>query len=692
MSNLYALLIGVDFYLPNMLPGGGSYPCLSGCTRDISLVEDFLQHRLGMKDDCILKLTSTNTGGTEPPEPPNLLPTYENMIAAFKKLNDTAQPGDLVYVHYSGHGGRAKTQYPDLKGADGLDEALVPMDIANSEARYLRDVELAHILKTMVDKGLIVTIVLDSCHSGGATRGNGGATVRGINAIDTTVRQKQSLVAPDGELIETWKSLSGGATRNVKLGSGWLLEPKGYVFLGACRASESAYEYKFDGSENNGALTYWLIDSLKQVGPGVTYKQLHDRILAKVHSQFEQQTPQLQGEGNRVVFGSDQIQSPYAVDVMQIDQANQRILLGAGQAQGMRKGVLFVIYPPNITDFSQVDLRLALAEITELGATDSWANIVKQFRTDTIEQGYQAVLFDPGANRLRRMVRLLKRDGEPPGNDRDGALKEVERSLEQSGSGFVKLAGEGEPADYQVVINAANEYEIWDSAGKPISNLHPAIRIDDQKAQDRLVQRLVHLTKYRNVLELDNHDAMSPLAHKLVFELAGKQSDFDPADKPEPEPFSDPGDTPTLQEGEWTFLCVKNKSQKILNITALDLQPDWGISQIYPSGAGYFEPLDPGQEVLLPLQASLPPGYAEGTDVIKVFATVGTTNFRWLELPALDQEPRRSAMTRGGPAGPLEELLAQVTAEEPKTRNLNTAVFPSWEWAAGQVEVRVKRL
>jgi hypothetical protein len=32
-------------------------------------------------------------------------------------------------------------------------------------------VELAHILKWMVDKGLVLTVVLDSCHSGGAARG-----------------------------------------------------------------------------------------------------------------------------------------------------------------------------------------------------------------------------------------------------------------------------------------------------------------------------------------------------------------------------------------------------------------------------------------------------------------------------------------------------------------------------------------
>ena len=35
-SELYALLIGIDCYLPNLMPDGGNYPCLSGCVRDVA--------------------------------------------------------------------------------------------------------------------------------------------------------------------------------------------------------------------------------------------------------------------------------------------------------------------------------------------------------------------------------------------------------------------------------------------------------------------------------------------------------------------------------------------------------------------------------------------------------------------------------------------------------------------------------
>ena len=111
-----------------------------------------------------------------------------------------ANPSDGVYVHYSGHGGRTPTSIPKVKGVQALDESLVPIDIGDPKAQYLRDHELARLLKDMVEKGLNVTIVLDSCHSGGATRGVRSAVadvaVRGVDFIDRTPRPTASLVAP----------------------------------------------------------------------------------------------------------------------------------------------------------------------------------------------------------------------------------------------------------------------------------------------------------------------------------------------------------------------------------------------------------------------------------------------------------------------------------------------------------------
>ena len=59
---------------------------------------------------------------------------------------------------------------------------------------------------------MIVTAVLDSCHSGGATRGaEEDATARGGLEPDEVQRTPSDLVAPPAELTASWLSQAGGA-------------------------------------------------------------------------------------------------------------------------------------------------------------------------------------------------------------------------------------------------------------------------------------------------------------------------------------------------------------------------------------------------------------------------------------------------------------------------------------------------
>lgn len=696
IPNLYALLIGIDCYLPNKLPNGNYYPSLTGCVSDITLIESFLQSQLRITDERILKLTASNTGAIQPPEPPEEWPTYENMVAAFYKLTDMAQSGDQVYIHYSGHGGRSPAKFPEFK-TNGLDESLVPTDIGHSKTCYLRDIELAHLLQKMVDKELIVTIVLDSCHSGGATRGAGDAVARGIDTIDTTERATESLVASDEELIATWQSLTQETSRDLKIGSGWLPEPKGYVLLAACRPHESAHEYRADGKQKNGALTYWLVDSLKKMGENATYQMIYDRLVPKIHSQLKLQTPMLQGEGDRIVFGSDRLRSASAVNVMQITSEKQQVLLllNAGQVQGVRKGTEFAIYPAGVTDFIQFDQRLALVKITQLGATESWAMITEALVSTPIEPGFQAVFLEPGTLRLRSKVRLTYQNPTvvPPTIDQQTALEMIPSAVAQSGKGFVTLATNESTVDYQVTVNANSEYEIWDSAGQPLPNLRPKLRIEEEGAAERLVQRLVHLTKYHNVQRLDNADPLSPLKGGLEVELLKAQPDFQPGDRAEPQPFERSGKAPTISVGDWMFVRVKNVSSRVLNITVLALSCNWGIQQLYPRVEDTsFWPFDPGEEHLLPLRAKLTEGYTEGIEIIKVFATVGATQFRWLELPTLDRPLQNNDFSGRTATNSLEEYLAVMAGSEleEEQREFDTD-SASLEWVTEQREIIILR-
>jgi hypothetical protein len=708
-QNLHALLAAVDFYYPNSLPQGGYYPSLGGCVRDINHVENFLLQKIGVSKENIIKLTSSpNNTGDGPLESPETLPTYSNIVNAFENLIEKAQSGDQVYIHYSGHGGRVPTHIPKIKGINGYDETLVPTDIGNVSTRYVRDTEMAKIIERMLKKGLIVTIVLDSCHSGGATKGNGGAVARGIGIIDKTPRPIDSMVASTEELENTWKNFNGkslASTKNLQGGSGWLPATKGYVLLAACRPSESAYEYAFEGNERNGALTYWLLKSLALLDREMTFKQIHDRVIAKIHSQFPSQTPMLEGDGSRKVFGSEYVKTVYAVNVMEVDLDKKRILLNTGQVHGIRNGAKFAIYPNVLTDFSKVEERLALVEIDERGSTNSWANIITDFNKGIIEAGTQAVLIDPVDIKLKKKINIvdpnnldLKLDSSTKKRYEKILETLKKKILENSQESFLEITNsENNNADFQVTINEKGEYEIWDPAGMPIPNLNPPLMIKDENSATILLQRLVHLSKYMNIKQIDNLDAVSPLARKLVVEIFGVSKDYDPADRPEPIPLESQGNLKIVKVGQKMVLHIKNnlpkESNKVLNTTVLDLQPDHGVSQIYPPNPGEsFVPIDPDNEIFVPLEVNLPNGYKNGIDIIKVFATLDQTSFRSLELPALDQP--QSTKTKGAsrgnvPASPLEQLMATITKDKPATRNINVSSTPSREWTTAQIEINV---
>ncbi|MEO8497848.1 MAG: hypothetical protein ABI614_22505, partial [Planctomycetota bacterium] len=330
------------------------------------------------------------------------------------------------------------------------------------------------------------------------------------------------------------------------------------------------------------------------------------------------------------------------------------------------------------TEFDREDARIATAEVTELSDVECWAQLAQQDKAAPVEEGAQAVLIDSANIQLQRRVAVVIDDAQ--------LGKEVKKSIQEHGQGFVVLRGDEGSVDFQVAVNDMGEYELWDRAGAAIPNLRPSLLVNDPQALKCLVGRLVHISKYRSVQELDVPDRA--MQQKLLVELAhvGK------AKKDEGTPVFHPGDKVKLTITNTQSPGRTDDPALILNVCVLDLQSDWSISQVYPAGAGLFEPLDPGQTISPEFEADLPEGYKEGVDVLKVFATRATTSFRWLELPALDQPPAKRFVTRGLVADPLEQLLAQITDTTAGTRSLRLTSAPSASgWTVAQVELRVER-
>lgn len=688
IPNLHALLIGVDYYQPDPVPEARPAPAsLKGCVRDVRAVEHFLTTRLAVPPDRIRKLTSTapNDGQNAPLEESVDRPTYANMVRAFRDLTKAAARGDLVYIHYSGHGARAVTKWPDLKFEDPWDEGLVPYDIADPSAQYLRDLELGHLLRELVSAGLFVTLALDCCHSGGTARGPHarGVSVRSAGE-DRYRRLAPSVVATDQELVADLRQIS--SVRSLAVGAGWVPASNDYILLAACRAHEYAYEFPFDGISNSGAFTYWMLDATRGLHPGVSCQDVYDRVLARVRAKFDRQTPLILGPGHRAFLGTDLIPVlPPAVTVLAVEGGQNRVRLLTGQALGVRTGTRFALYPQGVNPITTA--ASAVVEVEETGATESTAKITDRVQVGDVQVGDRAVQL--GAATLRRKVRI---DGDPKAAD----------TLRQAlvASGWLEEAGSSEVAEFYVsvaTVAGVQSYVIADSAELPLSHV-PTTAVGNRDAGRQVAGMLEHVARYRAVQEIENHNADSPLSSLLRIELLGRQRQYDPVDQPAPELFPT-GTVPELSVGEWTFLCIRNMSRRVLNISALNLGPDWKVSLVFPAeGDLSYESLEPGEKKTLKLQANLPGGISDGVDVIKVFATVGPADFRALTLPALESTEQKGA-TRSdsakrnsrGQAEPteLDRLFDALTADRPTTRTLIPYRSPGAEWTVASVTFRV---
>ena len=104
--------------------------------------------------------------------------TYDNIIKELNYLRKQSKEGDLVYIHFSGHG----QPYEDSDGdeLDGWDESFVPYDVhlyyeknVYSGNKHLIDDKLntyfVNIRKKLGESGFLY-VTIDACHAGNSYR------------------------------------------------------------------------------------------------------------------------------------------------------------------------------------------------------------------------------------------------------------------------------------------------------------------------------------------------------------------------------------------------------------------------------------------------------------------------------------------------------------------------------------------
>ena len=225
-----ALLIGINYY-------GTPYK-LSGCITDV----DSLNNKFGSSYD--MKIITDLT---------NQKPTRSVILSEFSALLESANSGDTVLFTFSGHG--SYTIDLNREEMDGKDEMIISCDLQG-----VIDDDFKTVICQKLKTGATLIALFDSCHSG------------------TILDLKYS-----------YPSYTVGVSSSLNT-----IDTSGNVILiSGCLDNQTSAEANIVEGKMSGAMTWSLLETLKQYPTGLTWNTLLTNMRKLLSSSGFIQIPQL---------------------------------------------------------------------------------------------------------------------------------------------------------------------------------------------------------------------------------------------------------------------------------------------------------------------------------------------------------------------------------------------------------------
>ena len=301
----YALLVGVSQY-PALDPG----MWLEGPHNDVELFSEFVQARGVAKSDMTVLADGVPGAGE---------PTKKAIIAGLDSIAARAQPGDVAFLMFAGHGSQQPAKADDLKNeTDGLDEIFLPRDVGKWDGEIaalpnaLTDNELGAAIGRIRDRGVFVWAVFDNCHSGTITR---AMPLPGEK--DRQVRPEALGIDP--KVLAAAATAGAAASERTRGGPAPAVVPSSIAGVGARSAGNSSRSSRHRARRRRPRLRcrstrrrrsartlflHALPGALDH--PDATYRQAIEQVLQSYQGMGRQQpTPTYEGNGlDNIVFGA----------------------------------------------------------------------------------------------------------------------------------------------------------------------------------------------------------------------------------------------------------------------------------------------------------------------------------------------------------------------------------------------------
>ena len=658
-----ALLIGINRYK--------AVPSLQGSVNDIETMREVLVTRYGFEPHNIAMLTDE-------------FATRDAIVADLERLVDLTGAADTVYLHYSGHG----SQVENLSGdeADHLDETLVPQDGRSGTVRDIIDDELAVIVARLRARSAV--IVLDSCHSGTATR-----------ALDIRTRS-----VPQDTRIDLYRQ----ATRTRAIVP---MMSSRYVVLSATAENQEALDGPIDG-RYQGFFTYALARTLSNAPPGQTLRETFEgvaRELSQLQARFGRTSmpepqleapPALLSQPLFTALGQADPQAPAAQEpalpwlalrpmTPQVGLLIKATLLGAAP------GSKWAIYPPGETQF-RPGAAVGVATVDRIEGADAFAQL--ETAGPPLEPGSRAVALMPPPAPTRVPVRLLEMSPEQRAQVSDLLSRDI-----------VKVVGQNDPAQFLVQAQGS-QLNLLSADGLHVvgqfQSSGPTASLD-------LSRFLMRASNAAEILSLDNAASRISISARVANRPSLQQRGIAVvADTSAPRlHIRRSGEARTPGNSLQLEVRVSQASY----VTIVDVDSEGGVNLLFPNEvqATAFHPqglVEARQTLVVP--DSLQPGnragfywdYSppSGIDTIRVFASAELATAQLIR-DRIRHLRRDAAATLGDSAArgvadslrTLRQSLARSAARgidvvaDPNAPSPSGGSSPAGDWAATSVTVEV---
>lgn len=266
-----ALLVGINY--------PGTSHALRGCVNDVMLMSGVLGKHYGFSSRDKRMLTDASA-------------TTRNIKARLEWLVDGAQPGDVLYFHYSGHGSQMVDQkYDQDYEPDGLDEIICPVDL-NWRDKVIRDDDLKAYFNKVPD-GVNLTVMLDCCHSGGGADHLFQYMPTGVATVDKDPfsPNKSRLLPMPSDIANRAVGLDlQPRPRAVSMGGG---RTTGLLISG-CQSHQTSAD-AWIHNKYQGAATFFLNYELQKARYNLDYRTLVERVNKDMEKHGYTQRPELNG-------------------------------------------------------------------------------------------------------------------------------------------------------------------------------------------------------------------------------------------------------------------------------------------------------------------------------------------------------------------------------------------------------------